>query len=406
MATRPVIGDQRLLKTMNRMALLRLARDTPGLSRAGLATHSGLTRSTVSVLVKELIDEGWLAEDSVHVTGQRGRRPTPVRLDGTRIMLVGADLGPDAICVVTTSIRLEVLETSIAPLRSRDPDAACRQLVEMVRAHAAKVVLGGARLLGVGVGLHGPVDKRSGMLQFAPNIGWRDVEVGKTLDAALAQAGLGDVALYFHNEAALAAMGETASGQRPVEDPLVYISCGVGVGAGIILNAGVFSGATGSAGEIGHTSLVIDGAPCSCGRLGCAEAYIGLRAIAAEIGALRAGAIDHAELRRRTAARDPGARAAFAHAGKYLGVLLQNVWTTFNPMVIVLGGETVALGGEALMDTACGVLADVAARVGLPAPAVRLARHAERAAAVGGASYVLHATLNPHQPTSHTPYAA
>ena len=126
-----------------------------------------------------------------------------------------------------------------------------------------------------------------------------------------------------------------------------------------------------------------------------------MRAIASEMGALRSGAIDHADLRQRMAARDPKARAAFAQAGKFLGVLLQDVWTTFNPMVIVLGGETVALGGETLLDAACEVLADVAARVGLPAPVVRRARYAERAAAVGGAAFVLHAALNPQQPALH-----
>lgn len=402
MAHRPFVGDQRLLKNMNRLALLRLLRGEPGISRAEMAVQTGLTRSTVSVLIKELIDEGWLEEDSAHVTGQPGRRPTPVRLSGSRIMLVGADLSPDAICVVTTSIRMEILQTSIEPLRSRDPQAACRQLVEMVQAHAGRVANEGSRLLGIGVGLHGAVDMRTGLLQLAPNMGWRNVEVGKLLRAELALAGLGTVPVYFHNEAALAAIGETESSRRPVDDPLVYVSCGVGVGAGIVLNEGLFTGATGSAGEIGHTVLTMGGRPCSCGRLGCAEAYIGLRAIASEIGALTAGMVDHADLRRRMAARDPIARAAFSRAGELLGVLLQDVWTTFNPMTIVLGGETVALGGDVLMDAACAVLLDISSKVGLPAPIVRRARFAERAAAVGGAAFVLHATLNPQQPAFHT----
>jgi predicted NBD/HSP70 family sugar kinase len=106
------------------------------------------------------------------------------------------------------------------------------------------------------------------------------------------------------------------------------------------------------------------------------------------------------------AARHAGTRAAFARAGELLGVLLQNVWATFNPMALVLGGETVTLGGETFLDAASQVLDRVAARVGLPAPALRHARHADRAAAVGGAAYALHAILNPHQPALHTPYQA
>lgn len=405
MPTSPITGNQRFVKNINSMALLRLLRERSGQSRADLAERSGLTRSTVSALIKDLIDEGWLVEADVTASGALGRRPTPLGLDGTRIVLLGADLGPDAIRVVATTIRGEVLESSQAALRSRDPGEACHQLVEIVVTLSAKVTRAGSRLLGIGVGLPGPVDKRSGMLEFAPNIGWRNVDVGRRLGAELAARGLEAVPVYYQNEADLAVVGETEFGERPVSDPLVYVSCGVGVGAGIILNEALFTGATGSAGEIGHTTLVIDGAPCSCGRLGCAEAYIGLTAIAAAAGCLRSNGIDHDALRSRMRARSPDARAAFAQAGASLGVLLQNVWTTFNPQAIVLGGETVTLGGDSFLDAASAVLEKFAQQAGLPAPVVRLARYADLATAVGGAAYVLHAVLNPHQRALQTQYA-
>ena len=402
MAKPPVIGDQRLVKHINRMALLRLLRGDAGLSRADLAVRSGLTRSTVSVLTNELIEEGWLEESPAQVTGLPGRRPTPLRLDGRRLRLLGAELGPDAICVVATNIGGEVLDTRLAPLHSKEPKAACRQLVRMVGELSTRVVGGGAQLLGIGVAMPGAVDQRSGVLQFAPNIGWRNLAVGRVLDAALVNAGLAEVPVYFHNEADLAAVGETEFGARPVNDPLVYISCGVGVGAGIILDEALFTGATGTAGEIGHTTLVQGGEPCACGRLGCAEAYVGLRAIAAAAGSLHQGVIDRAGLRARMGSRHAGTRAAFAHAGRSLGVLMQNIWATLNPGTIVLGGETLTLGGETFLDAATGVLDDVAARIGVAPPSVRLARHAERAAAIGGAAYVLHAILNPQLPALHT----
>lgn len=403
-AATPVTGDQAMVKSINRIALLRLLRENTGVSRAGLSELSGLTRSTVSLLIKELIDEGWLVEADAFVTGSVGRRPTPLRLAGTGMVLLGADLGPDVVQVVATSVHGEILESNQAALRSKDPDEACHQLVEMTTALSAKMTRGGSRLLGIGVGLHGPVDKRSGMLEFAPNIGWRHVEIGRRLGAELAQAGLGEVPVYYHNEADLAAVGETEFCEGPVEDPLVYVSCGVGVGAGIILNHALFTGASGSAGEIGHTTLVIDGQPCSCGRLGCAEAYIGLKAIAAAAGCFKNNVIDRRALRAHMSARDPGARAAFAQAGAVLGVLLQNAWTTFNPQVIVLGGETVTLGGDTLLDAATEVLAKYARRAGLTAPVVKTARYADLATAVGGAAYVLHAMLNPHQPALHSQY--
>jgi predicted NBD/HSP70 family sugar kinase len=397
MQSLPVTGDQRLVKAINRKVLLRLLRDEPGASRAALAERSGLTKSTVSLLAKELIDEGWLAEDDVAITGSLGRRPTPLRIDGRDLALVGADLGTDSIRIVRVSLQGEVLEASAVALRDRSPEAACHQLVQLVTAQSAKVARAGARLLGVGVGLPGPVDTRSGILEYAPNIGWRHVEVGKRLALELDAARLGEVPVYVQNEADLAAVGETEFGERPADDPLVYVSCSVGVGAGIILNGALFTGATGAAGEIGHTTLHVDGLRCSCGRRGCAEAYVGLKAVARAAGCLRNGEVDRVALADDLAKpRALKARRAFADAGDALGVLLQNAWTTFNPKAIVLGGEAVALGGARFFDAATARLARFADDAGLPPPVVRLARYGELASAVGGAAFALHALLRPY----------
>ncbi|MGN6525830.1 MAG: ROK family transcriptional regulator [Burkholderiaceae bacterium] len=397
MQSPPLTGDQRFVKTINRMALLRLLRDEPGISRAALAERSGLTKSTVSLLAKELIDEGWLAEDDAAVTGSLGRRPTPLRLDGRNLAMIGADLGTDSIRIVGASVQGEVLESSTVPLRSRAPEAACHQLVRLVTAQSAKVTAAGKRLLGIGVGLPGAVDTQSGILEFAPNIGWRKVEVGKRLAFELESARLGDVPVYVQNEADLAAVGETEFGTRPAEDPLVYVSCSVGVGAGIVLDGALFTGATGAAGEIGHTTLHVDGLRCSCGRLGCAEAYVGLKAVARAAGCLRDDEVDYADLAADLARpRAQRARRAFAQAGDALGVLLQNTWTTFDPKAIVLGGEAVTLGGAHFLDAARARLGRFAADAGLPPPQLRVARYGTLATAVGGAAFALHALLRPY----------
>ena len=394
-ASPPFKGDHRLLKNINRIVLLRLLREEEGLSRAELATRSGLTRSTVSLLVKELIDEGWLRENEVPVTGQLGRRPTPLQLDGRRFVLVGAELTPDTIRVVATSIQGDVLEVNQAPLRQIDPEGACHQLVEMVSVLVRRAVGRGLEVLGIGVGLPGVVEPQTGMLQFAPNIGWRNVPVGQRLREELESAGLSAVPVHYQNEADLAAIGETEFGPRPPADPLVYISCGVGLGSGIVLGGTLFIGATGAGGEIGHNTLHPKGRACECGRRGCAEAYIGLRAIAADAGLGRP--LDRDVLKAALAARDPKTRAAFHEAGANLGVLLQNIWTTFDPRSIVVGGEAVALGGGDFIDAALRALADYAQAARLPAPNVRLARYTELAVAVGGAAYTLYVLMHPYR---------
>jgi predicted NBD/HSP70 family sugar kinase/DNA-binding XRE family transcriptional regulator len=396
MTTLPITGDQRLVKSINRTALLRLLRDEQGLSRADLADRSGLTRSTVSLLANELIDEGWIAEEDILATGALGRRPTPLRLDGSKLALIGAELTPDTIRVVSTSIHGDVQEINQATLRHTDPEGACHQLVEMVTVLVRSEVQRGRQVLGIGVGLPGAVDSATGVLQYAPNIGWRRVPVGARLRAELHSAGLGHVPAYCQNEADLAAVGETEFWPHPVDDPLVYISCGVGVGSGIVLSDTLFTGATGAGGEIGHTTLQIKGRPCSCGRLGCVEAYVGLRAIAEEAGCLKDGVVDRQALKGRITTRHAATRAAFESAGSSLGVLLQNVWTTFDPKAIVLGGETVALGGQPFIDAALRVLEDYAQHAGVTPPPVRISRYAELATAVGGAAYALYCLMRPY----------
>jgi predicted NBD/HSP70 family sugar kinase len=396
MPSPPITGDQRLIKAINRNVLLRLLLDEPGLSRAGLAELSGLTKSTVSLLAKALLDEGWLTEDSAAVTGSMGRRPTPLRINGRGLALIGAELATDCLRIVRTSPHGEILESAQVPLDDRLPDVACRQLAALVIAQSRQVARAGARLLGIGVGLPGAVDTMHGVLQSAPSNGWRHVEVGRHLARELAAARLGRVPVYCRNEADLAAVGETSFGSSPVDEPLVYVSCSVGVGAGIVLNGTLVTGATGRAGEIGHATLHLDGLLCACGRRGCAQAYVGLKAVARAAGRLRGDEIDRAGLGADLASRrSRRTRQAFAVAGNALGVVLHNLWTTFDPMAIVVGGEAVTLGGAHFLEPAVARLARFGADAGLPPPPVRVARHADLASAIGGAAFALNALVRP-----------
>ncbi|WP_141289889.1 MarR family transcriptional regulator, partial [Ideonella azotifigens] len=102
-------GDQSLLKRINSAALLRLVKTGSGLSRADLAKRSGLTKSTVSLLVQELIDDGWIREAEVPVSGAIGRRPTPLEMDNSRLALLGAEIGVDYLNVVACDLQGRVL---------------------------------------------------------------------------------------------------------------------------------------------------------------------------------------------------------------------------------------------------------------------------------------------------------
>ena len=368
-------GDQQLVKRINRSVLLRLVRERPGLSRAQLASHSGLTKSTVSLLVRELVEQGWLGEAPATTTAGIGRPSTPLRIHPHARGIIGIETAVDCVRVVAVSLLGEVWWSGEEPLASTAPAAACAQAARRARLAYDGMAARGLRLSGVGLGLPGAFDEATGVVRFAPNLGWRNVDFLPLLTRALAAAGLPEVPVHTQNEADAAALSEYEFASGDGEDALVFVNCDVGVGAGIVLNDRLFTGAQGMAGEIGHTIVQVDGPLCSCGRRGCAEAFIGARAIAGE-----AAAMGHTR-----------------QAGQFLGVLLQNLWTTFNPRVLVLGGSS-CVGHPALVQVAQDTLNAYAASAGMAAPALRVARYGMLAPAVGAAALVLHQYLRPMHP--------
>jgi predicted NBD/HSP70 family sugar kinase len=232
----------------------------------------------------------------------------------------------------------------------------CRQLAEK-----------GLILSGVGVSLPGAVDGVLGLVRLAPNLGWRNVPFKSMLAAEFSKLGIPAAEIHLQNDADAAALGEYEFGGSG-DDSLIFVNCDVGVGAGIVLNDRLFTGFQGAAGEIGHSILQVDGPLCSCGRRGCAETFIGARAL--------------------------GGKQGVAKGGEYLGVLLQNLDAMFNPHVIVVGGRS-CIAHPGLIEAARTTQQAYARVAGLQSPDVRAARFGVQAAAVGAAALVLHQFLRP-----------
>jgi predicted NBD/HSP70 family sugar kinase len=361
-------GDQQLVKRINRSVLLRLLRSQGGLSRAQLALASGLTKTTVSLLVRELIDEAWLSETGSSVAQGPGRPSTPLHLDDQRRALIGVEIAVQALRVVAVSLTGRVLGVLEEPLLDTAPEAVCQQAAALVQRALQPLLVQGVHITGLGLGVPGAFDEASGLLRFAPNMGWRNIAIVALFTRALAQAGVPPMDLHVRNEADAAALSEYEFCGLSAQESLLFVSCDVGVGAGIVLNDRLFSGAQGSAGEVGHSVLQMDGLPCSCGRRGCAETFLGAQALA------------------RMARPEEG--------GHYLGVLLQNLWTLFNPSVLVVGGASCERY-PGLVERAQKTLQAYAHSSGMEAPGVRSARYGRLASAVGAAALVLHHALRP-----------
>jgi predicted NBD/HSP70 family sugar kinase len=389
-------GSQQLLKVINRMALVRHLCANPGLSRADLAGAVGLTKSTVSGLVRELIGEGWLVEREVVATGDLGRRPTPLFIDPDRLLLLGAEVGVESVRVVATSLTGEIQACTVVQYGNARTAKACIGSLATALLKLRRQLGDTQQVLGIGVGLPGGVNEARGVLHFAPNLGWRDVPVGELLAEKLQGTLLDGVPLYLQNEADVAAMGEMEFNPSPASDPLLYVSINQGLGAGVIVGDRLLTGSRGFAGEVGHMVLQLNGPRCSCGRRGCAEALIATRAMlhgSGDDAALRS----LAEVRAHLVDEDAETLKAVASAGRYLGVLLQNLATAYDPGCIVLGGSVVELG-EPFLKPALDTLTDYALAASLPPPSVRISRFGANAVAVGAAALARYRLTRPALP--------
>ena len=233
------------------------------MSRADLSRRSGLQRSTVSAIVDQLIAEGWVTEGAIGRL-PRGRRPRFLHLNVERTGIVGVNLRPE-----TTTVGLANVDARFEAQRSfptpSDPPAFVRTVARTIaslRAAHPRMVCEG-----IGVSLPGRVDE-AGRLVFAPNLGWRDVDLRRMLESATG------LPVNVENAANACALGELWFGRHDEHiRHLVAVTVSEGIGVGVLLNGQLVRGANAMAGEFGHMTFDETGPPCCCGKRGCWERY-------------------------------------------------------------------------------------------------------------------------------------
>ncbi|HET7093352.1 MAG TPA: ROK family protein [Thermomicrobiales bacterium] len=208
----------------------------------------------------------------------------------------------------------------------------------------------------IGVASPGPLDVRAGVVLFTPNLpGWRDVEITTLLSEATGRS------VVIQNDGNCAALGEVQFGGAKGVKDLVYLALGTGVGGGVISNGMLVDGVRGLGAEVGHVTVAMDGPRCTCGSIGCLEAFVGGWAIARDaaivattddgqtLARLAAGQPISARIvAEAAAAGDPAAQAILERAGRALGAAMGAFANVFNPRLFVIGGGVGALGATLL----------------------------------------------------------
>jgi predicted NBD/HSP70 family sugar kinase len=221
-----------------------------------------MQRSTISLIVEELISENWLIEGPA-VKLPRGRRPTFLRLNEERA-IIGVDIRPSQ-----TTIALADVNGKFGPVDAfptpRHAEAGIREIVSRIGNLIERG--NGRKMEGIGIALPGRYDQTPGKLVFAPNLGWRDVDLRTPIAEA---TGLEVELENAANACALAAVWfDHVESFRNV----VAVTVSEGIGTGILVNGQLACGLGGMAGEFGHVSLDPDGPLCSCGSRGCWEVF-------------------------------------------------------------------------------------------------------------------------------------
>jgi glucokinase len=246
-------------------------------------------------------------------------------------MIAGIDIGG-------TQVRLALARSDgriLSSVRTRaDSLRTPRQLVEWVAGQAVRRGAG-EPLKRAAIGAPGPIDVQKGLLVNPPNLmGWKNVPLGARLAEAL------DCPVEMENDANLAALGEFHQGAGRGSHTMVYITWSTGVGGGLILDGQLFSGAHGSAGEIGHMVLDPDGPLDSCGQRGCLEAFCGGRSLTNQTG------FSAEELFQSAAAGDLDAAIIVRQTATYMGRALVNLANLIDPDLVVIGGGVTRSWGQ------------------------------------------------------------
>jgi glucokinase-like ROK family protein len=355
---RPVTEDRIELADDALALVLDEVRKAGSLSRPELVARTGLSRGVVGQRIAELADAGLVMESETGPsTGGRPPRRISFRADAGHLLV--ADLGATSIDVAVTDLDGRILGHRDEPTDvSAGPEGCLTRIEELFDELAGATRDLPPRLWGIGIGVPGPVEFRSGRPVSPPIMpGWDGYPVRERLAERYGAP------VWVDNDVNILALGEWRSGIAVGHENVVVVKIGTGIGAGIISNGRIHRGTQGAAGDVGHIQ-VVDSASvlCRCGNVGCLEALAGGAALARDgEAAARSGRSDrlrvaleqHGRVTAEDVARaasfgDPVAVALLQAAGHRVGLMLASVVNLFNPSLIVVGGG-VALSGDHLL---------------------------------------------------------
>jgi predicted NBD/HSP70 family sugar kinase/biotin operon repressor len=376
------------LRERNRERVVEVLRERGRISQADIARVTGLSRTTVHTLVSELKDSGLVHEvESRGPDVRGGRPPVLLMLSDSSLAVVGIDIGHSHVQVAVA----DLVHNLLAERRSNlDVDHNAREALDTAARLVGEALdeAGVERksVIGAGMGVPGPVDRArstTGSATILP--GWIGLHIGSEMQQRLRMP------VEIENDANLGALAEMTWGAGRECSNFAYIKAATGIGAGLVIDGRLLRGASGTAGEIGHTTLDESGALCYCGNRGCLETLASGPAIIRLVGLVDGEVPTLSRIVELAAAGDLRCHRAISDAGREIGVAVAGLCNLMNPERVIVGG-LLSRTGDVLLQPMRESIRRHTVQAAAETLDVRPAAFVERAELLGAVALALHAS--------------
>lgn len=337
-ATHSLPADPGVMRQLNSVLVLEAVKSSGPMSRADLAKRTRLAKPTVSSIVESLLAAGSLIEvGEGKPGGGGGRRPTMLAFARRSHAVAGVHVGVGyTVVALADGVGREIVRDTFAT--PRDPDQATEAIIEATRTLARRARLARSKILGLGICIPGLVHPEEGRCVLAPNLGWRDFEVGPRLEKTLG------IPAFVHNVVQATVVAEQREGAAAGARVSAVLYDDNGIGAALAIDGRVFHGASGVAGELGHARIPGQLKLCTCGGTGCLETVASSRALVEQAQHIVGEVTPDTVFSALSASSDPRARALLDEAAEWLGLAAAWLVTVTNPNVLILAGELIKAG--------------------------------------------------------------
>ena len=336
--SKAILGNSIAVRRWNLSSIFKLIRKRGPISRIELTKISGCSAGTASNHVRTLIEKGFVIETKKGISSG-GRKPIQLMVNPNKAYIFSIEIEVNKIKMVLFDLELKVVTKNIIPITYKND---YRKNLEEVFFKIDKMMeeknLELDNLLGIGVAVPGLIDKVKGILEFAPNLGWKDVHISEIFKDKYG------LPVILNNEAKAAAIGERES-IYPNINNMVFVSINEGIGCGIFFNGGLYRGASGNAGEFGHIIIDTNGPLCTCGNKGCWETLASENFIVNSYLKLPNSnkELTKKEIYQLGKNGDKKIIEIFKEAGRNIGIGLVNIVNGLSPELLVIGGGIVEI---------------------------------------------------------------